>query len=167
MARRPTGRGVVEAARRITGSIDVPLKVDAGAGYGDPLHVTRTVRELERAGVAAMHFEDQVFPIDPKKPDPGRVTIRRLNRTEYNNTIRDLVGVEFRPADDFPIDDVGYGFDNIGDVLTVSPVLSVSCGNFASAVESAAYASCGAADNRAERDSSRSPCSSSTCSCCR
>jgi hypothetical protein len=55
--------------------------------------------------------------------DPGRVTIRRLNRAEYNNTIRDLLGVPFRPADDFPSDDVGYGFDNIGDVLTISPLL--------------------------------------------
>ena len=56
-------------------------------------------------------------------PDPGRVTIRRLNRTEYNNTIRDLLGVDLNPADDFPQDDSGYGFDNIGDVLSVSPVL--------------------------------------------
>jgi len=55
--------------------------------------------------------------------DPGRVTIRRLNRAEYNNTIRDLVGVDFRPADDFPSDDVGYGFDNIGDVLSMPPIL--------------------------------------------
>ena len=61
---------------------------------------------------------------DCKGPvDPGRVTMRRLNRSEYNNTIRDLVGVAFRPADDFPLDDVGYGFDNIGDVLTLSPIL--------------------------------------------
>ncbi|HUS05685.1 MAG TPA: DUF1592 domain-containing protein [Bryobacteraceae bacterium] len=57
------------------------------------------------------------------KPDPGRVTARRLNRVEYNNTIRDLIGVNFRPADDFPADDSGYGFDNIGDVLSLSPVL--------------------------------------------
>jgi len=57
------------------------------------------------------------------KRDPGRVTIRRLNRTEYNNTIRDLVGVKFQPAEDFPADDVGYGFDNIGDVLTLPPLL--------------------------------------------
>lgn len=57
------------------------------------------------------------------KPDPGRVTVRRLNRTEYNNTIRDLVGVDFNPAEDFPSDDVGHGFDNIGDVLSLSPVL--------------------------------------------
>jgi mono/diheme cytochrome c family protein len=54
---------------------------------------------------------------------PGRVTIRRLNRVEYNNTIRDLMGVDFQPADDFPSDDVGYGFDNIGDVLSMSPIL--------------------------------------------
>jgi mono/diheme cytochrome c family protein len=57
------------------------------------------------------------------RQDPGRITIRRLNRTEYNNTIRDLVGVPFQPADDFPSDDVGYGFDNIGDVLSLPPIL--------------------------------------------
>jgi hypothetical protein len=56
-------------------------------------------------------------------PNPGRVTARRLNRNEYNNTVRDLLGVTLRPADDFPEDDSGYGFDNIGDVLSLSPVL--------------------------------------------
>jgi hypothetical protein len=61
---------------------------------------------------------DRVTP-----PDPGRVTARRLNRAEYNNTIRDLLGVDVRPADDFPQDDSGYGFDNIGDVLSLSPAL--------------------------------------------
>lgn len=55
--------------------------------------------------------------------DPGHVTLRRLNRTEYANTIRDLVGIDFDPAADFPSDDVGYGFDNIGDVLSLSPLL--------------------------------------------
>jgi mono/diheme cytochrome c family protein len=56
--------------------------------------------------------------------DAGRVTIRRLNKVEYNNTIRDLLFIEnFTPADDFPSDDVGYGFDNIGDVLSLSPLL--------------------------------------------
>ena len=57
------------------------------------------------------------------KPDPGRVTARRLNRAEYTNTIRDLLAVEFRADKNFPTDDSGEGFDNIGDVLTVSPVL--------------------------------------------
>jgi hypothetical protein len=56
--------------------------------------------------------------------DPGRVTIRRLNRAEYDNTIRDLVGVTVHAADDFPSDDIGYGFDNIGDVLSMSPILT-------------------------------------------
>jgi hypothetical protein len=54
---------------------------------------------------------------------PGHVTIRRLNRAEYNNTVRDLFGIKLRPADDFPSDDVGGGFDNIGDVLSLPPLL--------------------------------------------
>ena len=56
-------------------------------------------------------------------PDPGRVTARRLNRYEFNNTIKELLGVDMRAADDFPQDDSGYGFDNIGDVLSLSPAL--------------------------------------------
>lgn len=59
----------------------------------------------------------------PAKPEPGRLTAHRLNRFEYNNTVHDLLAVDFRPADDFPADDSGYGFDNIGDVLSLSPVL--------------------------------------------
>lgn len=55
--------------------------------------------------------------------DPGRVTVRRLNRTEYYHTVRDLLGVDFNPTEDFPADDIGHGFDNIGDVLTLSPLL--------------------------------------------
>src|SRR5690348_721327 len=55
--------------------------------------------------------------------NPGRVVVRRLNRAEYNNTVRDLLGVNFRPADDFPPDDSGYGFDNIGAALSMSPTL--------------------------------------------
>jgi hypothetical protein len=54
---------------------------------------------------------------------PGRVTLRRLNRAEYNNTVRDLTGLDLRPADDFPSDDIGYGFDNISAVLSTSPIL--------------------------------------------
>ncbi|MFZ4083472.1 MAG: DUF1592 domain-containing protein [Pirellula sp.] len=57
------------------------------------------------------------------KPEAGRVTMRRLNRLEYKNTIRDLIGVDFDPTSEFPSDDIGYGFDNIGDVLSLPPVL--------------------------------------------
>ena len=56
-------------------------------------------------------------------PDPGRGTARRLNRVEYDNTVRTLLGVHGRPSSDFPADDSGYGFDNNGDVLSVSPLL--------------------------------------------
>ena len=57
------------------------------------------------------------------KPDPGRITVRRLNRVEYRNSVRDLLGADFDPTENFPADDVGHGFDNIGDVLTMSPLL--------------------------------------------
>jgi len=58
-----------------------------------------------------------------RNPNPGKVTLRRLNRDEYRNTIRDLIGVDYEPASGFPGDDVGYGFDNIGDVLSLPPLL--------------------------------------------
>jgi hypothetical protein len=74
---------------------------------------------------ALLKFVQEQFDRADKnaKVDPGRVTAHRLNRAEYSNTIRDLLGVDFRAADEFPADDSGYGFDNIGDVLTVSPTL--------------------------------------------
>ncbi len=57
------------------------------------------------------------------KPNPGRVTARRLNRTEYNNTMRDLLALDLEPAGDFPQDDSAFGFDNIADALSLSPLL--------------------------------------------
>jgi mono/diheme cytochrome c family protein len=67
--------------------------------------------------------DDVVLAALRTERNPGRVTLRRLNRAEYRNTIRDLVGIDFKAADDFPADDVGYGFDNIGDVLSLPPLL--------------------------------------------
>ncbi len=57
------------------------------------------------------------------KPNPGRPTLHRLNRTEYGNAVRDLLALEMDVTELLPADDIGYGFDNIGDVLQVSPVL--------------------------------------------
>lgn len=68
-------------------------------------------------------IKSAVFRIDPNNLDPGRVTLRRLNRVEYGNTVRDLLGVDFNAEIEFPPDDSGYGFDDIGDVLTLSPML--------------------------------------------
>src|SRR5204862_779212 len=84
---------------------------------GKPRPTAKEVEEL------ADWIKHDVFGIDPRNPDPGRVTIRRLNRVEYRNTIRDLMGIDFKAEEEFPPDDSGYGFDNIGDVLTVSPLL--------------------------------------------
>ena len=56
-------------------------------------------------------------------PNPGRPAVHRLNRAEYSNAIRDLLAVDIRPGSLLPVDDSGYGFDNIGDVLSVSPIL--------------------------------------------
>ena len=64
-----------------------------------------------------------MFRIDPRNPDPGRVTVRRLNRVEYRNTVHDLLGVDYNTDHEFPPDDTGFGFDNIGDALTMSPML--------------------------------------------
>ncbi len=68
-------------------------------------------------------IKSAAFGINPAQPDPGRVTVRRLNRIEYRNTIRDLIGIDFDTTLAFPPDDTGHGFDNIGDVLTMSPVM--------------------------------------------
>ncbi len=88
-----------------------------------PPEEERQPSEHQRQAVAGWLAKelDRIDKLTP--PDPGRVTARRLNRTEYNNTVRDLLGVDMRPADDFPQDDAGYGFDNIADVLSLSPVL--------------------------------------------
>ena len=77
----------------------------------------------ERGTIARWIGEFALVPDCSTGERPGRVTLRRLNRAEYDNTVRDLFGVKVRPAADFPADDIGYGFDSIGDVLTLPPVL--------------------------------------------
>jgi hypothetical protein len=56
-------------------------------------------------------------------PNPGRATLRRLNRSEYSNAVRDLLSLDVDIRESLPTDDTGYGFDNIADVLSVSPTL--------------------------------------------
>jgi len=67
--------------------------------------------------------ERDVLGGDPARPDPGSVVLRRLNRVEYANTLQDLTGLELNVIDTLPADDTGYGFDTIGDVLSMSPLL--------------------------------------------
>jgi mono/diheme cytochrome c family protein len=83
----------------------------------------RQPEPAESAAIIAW-IEAEVLKIDlDGKRDPGRVTMRRLNNYEYNYTIRDLTGLDLKLADDFPADDIGYGFDNIADVLSIPPLL--------------------------------------------
>ena len=107
----------VLAARDVWENVSLNVKSSRMPPVGAP-HPTAAQRERLAGWIESTLSKGQCLI-----NDPGRVTLRRLNRAEYNNTIRDLVGVDFHPADDFPSDDVGYGFDNIGDVLSLSPVL--------------------------------------------
>ena len=91
------------------------------AGIMPPPKKAQPSREQKR--IIESWIKESVFAVDPQNPDPGRVTVRRLNRVEYRNTIRDLMGVDFDTEKEFPPDDAGHGFDNIADVLTLPPML--------------------------------------------
>jgi hypothetical protein len=70
----------------------------------------------------ARWIEQEIFGVDPQRIDPGAVTIRRLNREEYQNSVNDLLGTDFELRDRMLPDDTAHGFDNIGDAQTLSPV---------------------------------------------
>jgi hypothetical protein len=92
------------------------------SGQMPPASMPRPDEAQLRAVIAKL--EDAFAAIDAAaKPDPGHVPPHRLNRAEYNNTVRDLLGVDVHAADDFPQDDSMYGFDNIADSLSISPLL--------------------------------------------
>jgi hypothetical protein len=65
----------------------------------------------------------RVLGVDSERPDPGHVVLRRLNRGEYANTVGDLTGIPDDVRAELPADDTGYGFDTIGAVLSLSPLL--------------------------------------------
>ena len=91
------------------------------AGLMPPASKPRPTKDEQR--LIANWIKTSVFQFNPQNPDPGRVTLRRLNRVQYRNTIRDLMGVDYNTDIEFPADDTGYGFDDIGDVLTVPAML--------------------------------------------
>ncbi|WP_425396938.1 DUF1592 domain-containing protein [Aeoliella sp.] len=99
---------------------DVVARLKAGdmppADYDAPT-------DEERAKLVGW-IEAKLAQLDCSVPqDPGWVTLRRLNRDQYRNTIRDLLMVDFQPAKTFPPDDLAYGFDNNADMLSLTPVL--------------------------------------------
>jgi hypothetical protein len=87
-----------------------------------PAHKKQLSNEDKAAVIAWIQKEE--FKYDPLKPDPGKVVIRRLNREEFNNTVNDLFNIKMNLKEEFPADDAGFGFDNIGSVLTTSPLLT-------------------------------------------
>ncbi len=82
-------------------------------------------RPLEATTKSVTHWIETEFDRLDRMvtPEAGRVTARRLNRAEYNNTMRDLLGIDIRPADGFPADTAAFGFDNISDALNLTPAL--------------------------------------------
>jgi mono/diheme cytochrome c family protein len=85
-----------------------------------------TVRSRPDPGAAAAmvtYLETTLDRAAAAHPDPGRAPVHRLNRAEYSNAVRDLLGVDVRPGEWLPVDDSGYGFDNIAAVLSTSPTL--------------------------------------------
>ena len=110
-------------------SLDGPQPVEVWTKVRDRLAARTMPPPVAAAPTAAERdavlgwIEKQVGQARSEPADPGRVTARRLNRTEYNNTIRDLLGrLSGRPTSSHSTTP-GYGFDNIGDVLSVSPLL--------------------------------------------
>jgi len=125
-------------AKNATGEIAVDGLKSASTLVSDGAHWEKILRKvktgemppsqlprppLEQTAAFTGFVETELDRLAAAQPDPGRVTLHRLNRSEYNNAIRDLFAIDFQPADDFPADDSGYGFDNVADVLSLSPLL--------------------------------------------
>ncbi len=112
--------------------LDIGDLNDNGAVWEKVLGKLRN-RQMPPAGMPAPpaeSYEDMVAyltsgldQIAQDNPNPGQPALHRLNRAEYENAIRDLLALDVDSAELLPADDIGYGFDNIGDVLTVSPLL--------------------------------------------
>jgi len=79
---------------------------------------------IEERALLAGWIDEVVFHVDPKNPDPGKVVVRRLNRTEYDRVIHDVFGLDLKiAARNFPPDDTGHGYDTVADVLSLPPLL--------------------------------------------
>jgi len=83
----------------------------------------RTRPDPQSTAAFAAFLERTLDGAATAKPNPGRAPVHRLNRAEYSNAIRDLLDVDVRPGAWLPVDDSGYGFDNIAAVLSTSPAL--------------------------------------------
>jgi mono/diheme cytochrome c family protein len=88
-----------------------------------PPPTVRARPDAQMAGALVTYLETSLDRAAVLHPNPGRAPVHRLNRAEYSNAIRDLLAVDVRPGEWLPVDDSGYGFDNIAAVLSTSPAL--------------------------------------------
>jgi mono/diheme cytochrome c family protein len=103
---------------------DVWEKVARKVRSGEmPPSNVRSRPDSQTAAAFVMYLESALDRAAIAHPNPGRAPVHRLNRAEYSNAIRDLLGVDVRPGEWLPVDDSGYGFDNIAAVLSTSPAL--------------------------------------------
>ncbi|HKB10229.1 MAG TPA: DUF1592 domain-containing protein, partial [Vicinamibacterales bacterium] len=83
----------------------------------------RSRPDPKSAAALVAYLETTIDAAAARYPNPGRAPVHRLNRAEYSNAIRDLLAVDVKPGEWLPVDDSGYGFDNIAEVLSTSPAL--------------------------------------------
>jgi len=91
------------------------------AGMMPPPGIPRPRPEVMQSFITSI--ENRVDEAATAEPNPGNPALHRLNRTEYHNSIRDLLGLDVDVDSLLPADDMSHGFDNMADVLTVSPAL--------------------------------------------
>lgn len=90
----------VETAEAVARSVDLPVVCDAGAGFGEPLHVTRTVREFIQSGVAGIHIEDQLYP---KRAHYHKYVAHAVPVEEFLDKIRWACGERDKADPDFVV----------------------------------------------------------------
>src|SRR5262249_2972633 len=88
-----------------------------------PPPAVRSRPDPKSAAALVAYLETTIDAAAARYPNPGRAPVHRLNRAEYSNAIRDLLAVDVKPGEWLPVDDSGYGFDNIAEVLSTSPAL--------------------------------------------
>ena len=108
----------------VPGHADVWERVARKLRSGEmPPSTVRTRPDAQVSRAFATSLETTIDRAAAEHPNPGRAPVHRLNRAEYSNAIRDLLAVDVRPGSWLPVDDSGYGFDNIAAVLSTSPAL--------------------------------------------
>ncbi len=108
---------------RVANNAEVWEKVLRKVSTGQMPPASAPKPEKKEAAALVAWLESTLDHADAVNPQPGRPTIHRLNRAEYSNAVRDLLAVDIQPGQWLPVDDSGHGFDNIGEVLSLSPAL--------------------------------------------